>query len=67
MAKASKSFENNMKKLEEIVSKLERGEAPLEECMSMYEEGVVLAGECMKMLSDAEQKILTLKPDVSDI
>ncbi|MBQ8525199.1 MAG: exodeoxyribonuclease VII small subunit [Clostridia bacterium] len=60
MAKSSKSFESKMEMLEEIVTKLERGEAPLEECMSMYEKGVALAKECMTMLDEAEQKIKTV-------
>ena len=37
MPKTVKTFENKLEMLEEIVSKLERGEAPLGECMEMYE------------------------------
>ena len=58
-----------MQTLEEIISKLERGEAPLEECISMYEKGVAIAGECMSMLNEAEQKIKIIsdiKPEIED-
>lgn len=69
MAKSAKTFESKMEVLEEIVSKLERGEAPLEECISMYEKGVTLAKECMTMLNEAEQKIKIIsqnEPDAQD-
>ena len=69
MAKSVKTFENKMQTLEEIISKLERGEAPLEECISMYEKGVAIAGECMSMLNEAEQKIKIIsdiKPEIED-
>lgn len=65
MAKSAKTFENKMQSLEEIINKLERGEAPLEECISMYEKGVVIAGECMSMLNEAEQKIKMISAEAS--
>ena len=69
MAKSAKTFESKMEVLEEIVSKLERGEAPLEECICIYEKGVTLAKECMTMLNEAEQKIKIIsqnEPDAQD-
>ena len=63
MPKSVKTFENKLEMLEDIVSKLERGEAPLGECMEMYEKGVSLAKECMNMLNEAEQKIKTVSAD----
>ncbi len=56
-----KSFEGSMKRLEEIVSLLERGESPLEEAISLFEEGTRLAGECSKLLDSAEQKVVLLQ------
>ena len=35
----AKSFEENMKRLEEIVSRLERGDAALADSLSLFEEG----------------------------
>lgn len=60
MSKTVKSFEKNIESLEEIITKLERGEAPLAECISMYEKGVALARECTQMLDEAEQKVMLI-------
>lgn len=54
------SFEQSMVRLEEIVSLLERGDAPLEEAMSLFEEGAKLLRECTKCLDEAEQKVILL-------
>ena len=42
----TKSFEENMARLEEIVSQLERGDAKLADSLSLFEEGTKLAGVC---------------------
>ncbi len=52
------SFEQSMKRLEEIVEKIDKGDIPLEEVMKMYEEGVALSKTCLEHLQQAE---LTLK------
>ncbi len=65
MKKNSKStFEERLERLEEIVSLLDRGEAPLEELLALYEEGTVLVKECSSFLQTAEQKIMTLQNGV---
>ena len=40
MAAKKKTFEESMQRLEEIVSLLEKGEAPLNESMDLFEEGM---------------------------
>ncbi len=50
-------FEDKIKKLEEIVLKLESNETPLDEAMSLYEEGIALSKELTEILSKAEAKI----------
>ena len=40
------SFEQAMKRLEEIVHLLENNEAPLEETISLFEEGLKLSKRC---------------------
>ena len=40
---AKKTFEENMSRLEEIVSLLERGDATLGDSMALFEEGTKLA------------------------
>jgi exodeoxyribonuclease VII small subunit len=52
------TFEQSLKKLEDIVNRLERGDVPLEESLKLYEEGLQLSTQCSKRLSQAE---LTLK------
>ena len=48
------NFENSLKRLEEIISKLESNEITLEESIDIYKEGVSLLGDCRKQLSQAE-------------
>ena len=53
-------FEGSMARLEEIVSLLERGDAPLEQAMTLFEEGAKLLRECTSQLDQAEQKVSLL-------
>ena len=53
-------FEDSMARLEEIVSLLERGDAPLEQAMALFEEGAKLLGTCTRQLDQAEQKVKLL-------
>ena len=59
-AKKKLSFEQSMTRLEEIVSLMERGDAPLEQAMALFEEGSKLLRECTKQLDEAEQKVTLL-------
>jgi len=60
MADNNHNFENNIKRLEEIIGLLEKGEVPLDECLSLFEEGVKLSKDSIEMLNNAEQKIRLL-------
>ncbi len=51
------SFEQQMLRLEEIVSALEDGDTPLEKSIALFEEGTKLAAACRANLEDAEGKI----------
>ncbi len=53
-------FEASMSRLEQIVSLLERGDAPLEQAMALFEEGAGLLRECTTVLDRAEQKVTLL-------
>lgn len=55
-----KTFEENMARLEEIVSKLEKGDAQLSESLSLFEEGTQLVSACRKELDQAEQQVVKL-------
>lgn len=59
-AKKKLDFEGSMARLEEIVSLLEKGEAPLEQAMGLFEEGARLLRECTRQLDEAEQKVTLL-------
>jgi exodeoxyribonuclease VII small subunit len=59
MAK-EKSFEKAMKRLEEIVHKLEEGELSLEESLKIFEEGVNLSKFLTQKLTAAETKVQRL-------
>ena len=54
------NYESSLKKLEEIVSKLEDGDISLEDSVKSFEEGIGLVKECQKQLSDAELKVKKL-------
>ena len=50
-------FEDALRQLEEIVSKLEGGELSLEESMAAFEQGTKLCKLCNAKLTEAEKKI----------
>ena len=60
MAEKKKTFEQAMIRLEEIVTQLEKGEAPLEESLKLFEEGMTLMKQCSALLDKAEQKVSLL-------
>ena len=51
------TYEKAIKRLEEIVSLLEKNDATLEESMKLFEEGTKLTAFCNEQLKQAEQKI----------
>lgn len=55
-----KSFEDAMKRLEEIVQMLENGNLPLEESLKVFEEGMKLIKFCTNKLEEAEKKVTIL-------
>ncbi len=55
-----KSFEEAMKRLEEIIHKLEEGELPLEKSLKMFEEGINLSKMLTQKLAKAEAKVQKL-------
>jgi len=62
-AKKEPSFEQSLKRLEEIVDKLESEELGLEDSLKLFEEGVKLAEACGRRLDDAEKKVTILLKD----
>ena len=60
MKKTELSYEEAMKRLQEIVGRLESGEEALEDSMKLFEEGAALSALCYQKLDRAEQKITEL-------
>lgn len=56
-------FESAVKRLEEIVNKLEAGDLSLDDSIKLFEEGVRLYQVCIKRLDEAEKKVEILLKD----
>jgi exodeoxyribonuclease VII small subunit len=54
------SYEESVKRLEEIVTLLERGDAPLEQSMTLFREGIALADQCAKTLQAMKEELTAL-------
>ena len=55
--KKEKSFEENLKDLEEIVTKLESGEVPLDDAIKEFTKAMELSKKCDQKLKSAEEAI----------
>jgi exodeoxyribonuclease VII small subunit len=55
------TFEESLKRLEEILVLLQDGNTDLATALERYEEGVCLLNVCNNILETAQQKIETLK------
>ncbi|HBT20449.1 MAG TPA: exodeoxyribonuclease VII small subunit [Peptococcaceae bacterium] len=60
------TFEAALKRLEEVVSKLENGELPLEEALECFKEGIKLVKICNEKLKNAETVISQLIEEEDD-
>ena len=56
----TKTFEESVAELEQIVSLLESGDAPLDEAVALFEKGMKLSAKCHDQLDKAEQKVKLL-------
>jgi exodeoxyribonuclease VII small subunit len=58
-------FEQAMRELEQIVTRLERGDVELEQSIEIYERGEALKAHCDQLLRRAEAKVekITLNAD----
>jgi exodeoxyribonuclease VII small subunit len=63
-----KDFDQALKRLEEIVAELEKGELALERALELFEEGMKLSRLCGKKLEEAEHKVeLLVKESKGDL
>ena len=54
------SIEKNIKRMEEIVDKLENEELDIEKALSLFEEGIGISQKCHKRLSELEKRVRLL-------
>lgn len=54
------SFEDKMKRLEQIATELEKGDLDLDTSVTKFEEGMEISKQCSEMLEKAEKKITML-------
>lgn len=54
------TFEQKMARLEEIVARLEKGDAQLSDSLALFEEGTRLVASCRTELDKAEQQVVKL-------
>jgi exodeoxyribonuclease VII small subunit len=57
MAEKKIKFQEAMKRLDEIVAKLNSGDLELEDAMDLFEEGITLTNQCEKQLKEFENKM----------
>jgi exodeoxyribonuclease VII small subunit len=55
------SFEDALRALEEIVTRLERGDVPLEDSIALYERGAALKKQCESRLNAAQMRVEAIR------
>lgn len=61
---AKKTFEEALRKLDELVDSLENDDLNLEDAVKKFEEGIRLSKFCEEKLDEAEEKIFILKKEM---
>ena len=61
--KKQKTFEEELKELEEIVTELEKGEIPLDSAIEKFNEAMKLASICDEKLKKAEEMLVKIVND----
>ena len=57
----AKTFEDQIARLEEIVTLLEKGDAKLADSLALFEEGTKLVAGCTALLDQAELQVVKLQ------
>ena len=58
------TFEQSLKRLEQIVEELEQGDVPLDDALKMFEEGIELSKACIEKLTQSELRLKKLSKDM---
>jgi exodeoxyribonuclease VII small subunit len=59
------TFDEAMRRLQDIVEQLENGDVPLERAMDLYEQGISLSKICTEKLTAAELTLKRLGKDLN--
>lgn len=54
------SFEETMKRIEEIANILEKNDVNLDNALKLYQEGMELSNKCYSFLNDVEQQSIKI-------
>ena len=60
------TFEENLKRLIDLVGQLENDKLPLEKALELYKEGIDLSVDCKKSLESAKLSVKAMNGDNSD-
>lgn len=67
MVDENASFEDNLKELEEIVAKLEKGDVPLDNAIEEFKKAMDLVKACDEKLNNAQDTIAKIVEDNGEI
>jgi exodeoxyribonuclease VII small subunit len=59
------TFEEKIKKIEDIIETLEQGDEPLEKLLELFEQGILLIEDCRKYINNAELKFIDITKKLS--
>ena len=63
MPKKKSNFEQDIKRLAEIVEEVENSDTSLDAAISLYKEGIELAAKCGTVLKQYEEEVHVLQKD----
>jgi len=61
-----KTYDEALRRLEDLVAQLERGGKNLDETLAMFEEGTALLKRCQRDLSEVEGRLAELRLDEAE-
>jgi len=59
------TFEEKIKKIEDIIETLDQGDEPLEKLLELFEQGILLIEDCRKYINNAELKFIDITKKLS--
>ena len=66
MTKETMTYDEALRRLEDLVAQLERGGKNLDETLAMFEEGTALLKRCQEELSEVEGRLAEMRLDEAE-